>query len=49
MAAEAAFSTGKNRGACYNKTLTIASIETIFRINPGEVFQLAGQQSVPAA
>jgi hypothetical protein len=45
----AAFSTGKYRGACYNKTLTIASIETIFRINPGGVFQLAGPQSVPAA
>jgi hypothetical protein len=49
MPATAAFSTGKKRGACYNKTLTIASIETIFRVNPGEVFQLAGQENVPAA
>jgi hypothetical protein len=39
-----AFSTGKNMGACYNKTLTIASFDAIFRDNPGEVFQLAGQQ-----
>jgi hypothetical protein len=36
--------TGKAGGACYNKTLTIASFETIFRIKRGEVFQLAGQQ-----
>jgi hypothetical protein len=40
----APFLTGKNRGACYNKTLTIASIETIFRDNSGGVFQLVGQQ-----
>jgi hypothetical protein len=39
-----ASATGKSRGACYNKTLTIATVETIFRFNRGVVFQLAGQQ-----
>jgi hypothetical protein len=40
----AALATGKSGGACYNKTLTIASFETIVRIKSGVKVQLAGQQ-----
>jgi hypothetical protein len=40
------FATGKCRGACYNKTLTIATFETIFRLKRSVEFQLAGQPKV---
>jgi hypothetical protein len=43
-AGPAAPATGKNGGACYNKTLTIATFETIFAFDGGVEFQLAGQQ-----